>query len=449
MRIETLTIALMATLAIACVPPRSKGPKKEAPITVEANGGDGKDDMPDDALSNQPTPDNNAVNNDLPTNAVDGPVCGDGIVEGSESCDGAVDITCEELGFDGGFTGCSNTCQVDTDGCTRMTCGDGVVQDNEVCDDGEANGGYDACSSNCSGLDQFCGDGELNGPEACDGAALAGVTCTSLGFDGGTIACGTTCELDTSGCSSCGDGVVQPGEACDDGALNGTYGNCNALCMGMGATCGDGVRNGPEECDGGDVSETCASLGAGRGSLGCDASCTFDVNTCSDTPAAGDVIISEIMQNPAMSLDNDGEYFELFNTTASTLNLNGCSVQSSTSSGPESFNIAGDVRISPGGYAVFARSVNAPFAADYTYGGLINLNNSVDELAIRCDGIEVDYVSYDDGATFPDPEGASMSLNPARMSASQNDLGSNWCMSSSTFGVGDLGTPGGPNDPCF
>lgn len=457
MRIETLTIALLATLAIACVPPQNKTPKKQSSSSVT----NGAPHMPDDRLSNNAAANNSSANNEsnnISSNNMTtgpGPVCGDGVVEGDESCDGELDVTCEDLGFDGGFTACSSTCAVDTTGCTRASCGDGIVQEGEVCDDGPDNGGYDACSLNCSGLDEYCGDGVVNGPEACDGGPPVGTTCRTLGFDGGTLGCSAGCGLDTSSCTTCGDGVVEGSEICDDGALNGTYGNCNAICTALGATCGDGVRNGPEPCDGADLGgQSCGSIDAGRGTLSCTSSCVFDTSACSLAPAVGNVIVTEVMQNPAVSLDADGEYFELYNTTSGRLELQHCTVQSSTVSGPESFVITSPVSIPAGGYVVFARSSKAPFAADYVYNGKINLNNSTDDLSLWCpqpDGTnaEIDHVGYDDGLTFPNPEGASMSLDPSRMTATQNDLGSNWCESTTPFGVGDLGTPGAPNDPCF
>ena len=453
MQIGKFTVALLAMLAVACVPPESKSPKKSATPVVGA----GKQDVPENRVNNQPM--NNLPTNNPPVPPVNNQVsttsCGDGIVDADEECDTDVDTTCLDLGFDGGYTSCSATCRVDVSACTRLTCGDGVVQSDETCDDGADNGSYGACNANCSGPAQYCGDGAVNGPETCDGAALQGVTCRSLGFDGGSIACDSSCELDTSSCSTCGDGVVGADEVCDDGALNGTYGNCNALCTGLGATCGDGVRNGPEACDGAQLGgATCASLGAGRGTPSCTSSCEFDLDACTLVPAVGEVIITEIMQNPAASLDADGEYFEVYNTTSSARDLDGCTVGSATASGPESFVIRETRLVGPGEYVVFARSNNAPFVADYVYNGAINLNNTVDMVAIICPqptgpAVEIDQVSYDNGATFPNPEGASMSLNPNRMSATQNDLGSNWCESTTTFGVGDRGTPGAPNDFCF
>ena len=66
-----------------------------------------------------------------------------------------------------------------------------------------------------------------------------------------------------------------------------------------------------------------------------------------------------------------------------------------------------------------------------------------DETIAAALGVEADRVEYDGGATFPDPNGASMSLiDPAL----DNNVGANWCEASTPFGDGDLGTPGGAND---
>jgi hypothetical protein len=60
---------------------------------------------------------------------------------------------------------------------------------------------------------------------------------------------------------------------------------------------------------------------------------------------------------------------------------------------------------------------------------------------------EVDRVEWDDGATFPDPTGASMEL--ARDRLEENHLGENWREGWTIFGAGDTGTPGARNECCI
>src|SRR6056297_191889 len=58
--------------------------------------------------------------------------------------------------------------------------------------------------------DSFCGDGIVEGTEECDGDNMDGNSCTSLGYDGGTLGC-QNCTYDTSDCYetfSCGDDVT-------------------------------------------------------------------------------------------------------------------------------------------------------------------------------------------------------------------------------------------------
>lgn len=63
---------------------------------------------------------------------------------------------------------------------------------------------------------QTCGNGRIEpgcwpGPpptpqvpdEECDGAALGGASCATLGFSGGTLRCTLECTLDTTGCGAC------------------------------------------------------------------------------------------------------------------------------------------------------------------------------------------------------------------------------------------------------
>jgi hypothetical protein len=146
-----------------------------------------------------------------------------------------------------------------------------------------------------------CGDGIIQPHERCDGTALAGQSCSSLGLGTGTLACSPGCEWDTSGCAAaavCGNGVVdRPSEACDGhdvgpvtcqqiGFPAGTL-HCSADCASYDtatcSTCGNGVIDPDqnEECDGANVgSASCRMLGYPGGTLGCNADCTFDETTC-------------------------------------------------------------------------------------------------------------------------------------------------------------------------
>lgn len=125
--------------------------------------------------------------------------CGNGILEGTEQCDGE-DFdgqTCSLLGAKGGSLACTSTCKIDVAGCVFESCGNGLLDEGEL----------------------------------CDGFLLAAETCESQGFVDGTLACLPDCTgFDTSKCSSCGDGVIDETEACDDGEVEPGDG-CSASCQ--------------------------------------------------------------------------------------------------------------------------------------------------------------------------------------------------------------------------
>lgn len=269
-----------------------------------------------------------------------------------------------------------------------------------------------------------CGDGALDAGEDCDGAELGGATCDSIGmgFTDGTLTCADDCTYDTSGCSTCGNDLVE----------------------------------GAEECDGPDLAgSVCADLGMGftGGTLACDASCAYDTAACTNVPwpVGGEVIITEIMQNPMALLDGDGEWFELYNPMMGvTYQLGSCVVEGNMSDA--GFTITTDLEIGPQEYRIFATDsmMDQGFIADFQWDDMeFSLNNSNDEVRLVCNGVMVDEVIYDNGATFPDPNGQSMSLDPGSYDTLANDDGTNWCEGINDYNNGDLGTPGSDNPMCM
>jgi len=93
-----------------------------------------------------------------------------------------------------------------------------------------------------------------------------------------------------------------------------------------------------------------------------------------DALTAGDLIISEIMPNPAAVSDWKGEWFEIYNNTASDININGLEI---ASAGQMGFTVSSDLTIASGEYAVFAVRGSAGenggiSSVDYVY----NYNNA-------------------------------------------------------------------------
>lgn len=259
-------------------------------------------------------------------------VCGNGVIDGAEQCDGGElgGATCSSEGFGGGGIQCNADCTLDTSNCTA--CGNGAVDGSEECDgddlgtnatcadlglggDDEPLGCTNGCTydfSACSG----CGDGIVTAPELCepagevlDKADLNGQTCMGLGFDDGLLDCTAGCTFDTASCYSCGDAVQQGQEQCDGADFNGqscaNFNATNGQPFNQGSLtcsdectigtdncslCGDGVISGAEVCDGSALDgETCQTQGLDGGTLGCKADCSgFELSNCTD---CGDGVI--------------------------------------------------------------------------------------------------------------------------------------------------------------
>jgi hypothetical protein len=167
-------------------------------------------------------------------------------------------------------------------------------------------------------------------------------------------------------------------------------------------------------------------------------------NICSNPASVGDLVINEIMQNPDAVFDSAGEWFELFNPTSSDIDINGWTIKDDDNDS-HVINNGGPLNVPAGGFLVLGRNAdpltNGGVIVDYEYSSFI-LANDDDEVVLSEGTIEIDHVEYDGGPLFPDPTGASMAL---RDPALDNNVGENWCTSTTPFGDGDLGTPGAEN----
>jgi hypothetical protein len=165
---------------------------------------------------------------------------------------------------------------------------------------------------------------------------------------------------------------------------------------------------------------------------------------------AGELVINEVMRDPEAVLDDFGEWFEIYNVTDTAIDLRGLQVRDENW---ESFTVVDSVVVAPGGMVVLGVDANpatnggVEIAFSYDFG-VFSLGNGADALVLAHGGVDLDAVTWDDGVTFPAFAGAAMALDPAHLDAGLNDDGSSWCSAVSSYGAGDLGTPGGENDPC-
>ncbi len=161
-------------------------------------------------------------------------------------------------------------------------------------------------------------------------------------------------------------------------------------------------------------------------------------------PQAGDIIISEIMQNPNAVLDSNGEWFELYNTTANSIDLNGWTIKDLDT---DSHVISGSLLMPGHGFLVLGidsnSGTNGGVSVDYRYSG-VTLANGADELLLLDENLtEIDRVEYDGGVSWPDPTGASMVFTGAP--GDDNNNPANWTTATQTWSgsSGDKGSPGG------
>lgn len=157
---------------------------------------------------------------------------------------------------------------------------------------------------------------------------------------------------------------------------------------------------------------------------------------------AQSIVINEVMPDPISVTDSNGEWFELFNTAGSAINIQNWRV----TSGAESFTITSSVSVPAGGYVVLARNgttaTNGGVTVAFAYGGAVTLANTSDALTlINAAGATIDNVSWT--STTP---GRSWSLRNAWVAHGTISAGAVWQLATSAYGLGNLGTPRARND---
>ncbi len=118
--------------------------------------------------------------------------------------------------------------------------------------------------------------------------------------------------------------------------------------------------------------------------------------------AYSQIVITEIMQNPSDVSDTNGEWFELFNASGSTVDINDW-VISDNGGASHTIDNGGPLNIPAGGFLVLGRngitSTNGDVPIDYVYSGT-SLTNGDDEIILTDDSVipvEIDRVGRDGG----------------------------------------------------
>lgn len=174
---------------------------------------------------------------------------------------------------------------------------------------------------------------------------------------------------------------------------------------------------------------------------------TGEVPTTTVTP--GQVLVSEVMFDPALVDGDFGEWFEVRNVSDAEVDLAGVVVQDDDGAG---FVVEGALPVPAGGQVVFGASadtsVNGGVPVDRAYSiDAVKLGNEGDTLTLVASGRTLDAFTWDEAA-FTVAEGAALQLAPTVAAPDGNDAPEAWCLATAPYGDGDLGTPGAANAAC-
>ncbi len=299
---------------------------------------------------------------------------------------------------------------------------DSLLAGGEDCDDSDASvypgaedEWYDGVDSDCAGDSDYDMDGD--------------------GFDSDVENGGGDCDDQ--------DASIYPGAPDDwyDGIDSDCAGNSDYDADGDG---GDSDAYGGDDCDDDDGTVYYDSGEVSQD--GADDDCDGLVDE--DWVSEGDVIVSEIMANPAAVDDSVGEWIELFNTSGSDIDLVAWTIEADD----------GDVLVIDSSLVLPGRSravlavnadsaVNGGVTPDFVYDRSdLALSDSGDSLRLMMGATEVFGMAWD--STWVLAAGASMNLDSDSHWSSLAVASDAWCPSILPFGAGDSGSPGSSNSSC-
>ncbi len=170
---------------------------------------------------------------------------------------------------------------------------------------------------------------------------------------------------------------------------------------------------------------------------------------CSGTVLPGDLVITEVMANPA-GMDTGQEWFEIYNATSAPIDLGGLTLEyHKTDDSEAGSHVMEELVIEPGDYVVVGGMAAdlKPDYVDYGFGNdLGSFLNGGAVLALKCGSNVIDESTYPDAES---DDGVSFGLdgNVAPNSVA-NDAVDNFCPATVEFAPSMFGSPGESNEPC-
>lgn len=156
---------------------------------------------------------------------------------------------------------------------------------------------------------------------------------------------------------------------------------------------------------------------------------------------AGNLLLTEVMADPDIISDTYGEWIEIYNNATFPININGLIVKV----GIKSYSVTVNHEMQAGDYVFLCKDAQGGAGALVYYGSALSLVNTTGSIQLLSgDGVtEIASMSYATTTT-----GASLSLDPTKMTYTLAKDPSSWCTATQVYSTGDKGTPGLVNSAC-
>jgi hypothetical protein len=153
----------------------------------------------------------------------------------------------------------------------------------------------------------------------------------------------------------------------------------------------------------------------------------------------GDILVTEIMADPAAVDDSQGEYFELFNATSSDINIDGWIIKDDGSN-THTLDNGGSLIIAANDFLVIGKGDGSYNNRDYQLPDSWAISNSDDEIVLEYNGTEICRINYTDGDMFGD--GIAMELNNINNHTAGVTIEDDYVAATSPLMDNDMGSPG-------
>lgn len=173
----------------------------------------------------------------------------------------------------------------------------------------------------------------------------------------------------------------------------------------------------------------------------------FLLSSVASTQVLSQIVITEFMADPAAVSDVSGEWFEITNVSSQPVDINGWHIKDNGTNN-HTINNGGPLMMNPGAILVLGNNIdnltNGGVTIDYEYSSFTLTNSGGDEIIITdASNSVIDSVVYTTTTS-----GKSWNLDPTHYNTTDNDNFAYWCLSTTTYGSGDFGTPGAINVTC-